>query len=159
MNNLTRWENRWNPFKEMEDLQNRLFGLLHRGYGMQSLRGEGDAEESMALSQWAPLVDVSEDEKGYVIKAELPEIKREDVRVTLENGVLTLSGERKFEKTEKGRRYHRVERAYGTFTRSFTMPDDAESDHVTADFRDGVLNVRIAKSEKARPRSIEVKVS
>lgn len=159
MNNLTRWENRWNPFKEMDDLQNRLFGLLHRGYGKQSLRGEGDAEESMALSQWAPLVDVSEDEKGYVIKAELPEIKREDVRVTLENGVLTLSGERKFEKEEKGRRYHRVERAYGTFTRSFTMPEDAESDHVTADFRDGVLNVRIAKSEKARPRSIEVKVS
>ena len=92
MNNLTRWENRWNPFKEMEDLQNRLFGILHRGQGKQTLRGEGDVEESISLSQWAPLVDVSEDEKGYVIKAELPEVKKEDVRVTLENGVLTLSG-------------------------------------------------------------------
>jgi len=159
MNNLTRWENRWNPFKEMEDLQNRLAGLLHRGYGKQSLRGEGDAEESISVCQWAPLVDVSEDDKGYVIKAELPEVKKQDVRVTLENGVLTVSGERKFEKEEKDRRYHRIERAYGTFTRSFTMPDDAEADHVTADFRDGVLNVRIAKSEKARPRSIEVKVA
>jgi len=159
MNTLTRWENRWNPFKEMEDLQTRLFGLLQRGRGKQNLRGEGDAEESMSVCQWAPLVDVSEDDKGYVIKAELPEVKKEDVRVTLENGVLTLSGERKFEKEEKDRRYHRVERAYGTFTRSFSMPEDAEADHVTADFRDGVLNVRIAKSEKARPRSIEVKVS
>jgi HSP20 family protein len=159
MNTLTRWENRWNPFKEMEDLQNRLFGLLHRGQGKQSLCGEGDAEESMSVCQWAPLVDVSEDGQGYIIKAELPEVKKEDVRVTLESGVLTLSGERKFEKEEKDRHYHRVERAYGTFTRSFTMPEDAEADHVTADFRDGVLNVRIAKSEKARPRSIEVKVS
>jgi HSP20 family protein len=159
MNYLTRRENRWNPFKEMEDLQNRLFGLLHRGYGKQSLRGEGDAEESISVCGWTPLVDVSEDDKGYVIKAELPEVKKEDVRVTLENGVLTVSGERKFEKEEKDRRYHRIERAYGTFTRSFTMPEDAEANHVTANFRDGVLNVRITKSEKARPRSIEVKVA
>ncbi len=158
MSNLTRWENRWNPFREMEDLQNRIFGLLHRNYGKQALRGEGETEEAMAACQWAPLVDVAEDEKGYSIKAELPEVKKEDVHVTVENGVLTINGERKFENEEKGRRYHRVERAYGSFTRSFTMPEDAESDHVTAEFRDGVLNVRITKSEKARPKSIEVKV-
>ncbi|MFM1941352.1 MAG: hypothetical protein RI897_334 [Verrucomicrobiota bacterium] len=158
MSNLTRWENRWNPFREMEDLQNRIFGLLHRNYGKQALRGEGETEEAMAVCQWAPLVDVAEDEKGYSIKAELPEVKKEDVHVTVENGVLTINGERKFETEEKGRRYHRVERAYGSFTRSFTMPEDAESDHVTAEFRDGVLNVRITKSEKARPKSIEVKV-
>jgi HSP20 family protein len=158
MSNLTRWETRWNPFREMEDLQSRIFGLLHRNYGKQPLRGEGETEETMAVCQWAPLVDVAEDEKGYSIKAELPEVKKEDVHVTVENGVLTINGERKFETEEKGRRYHRVERAYGSFTRSFTMPEDAESEHVTADFRDGILNVRITKSEKARPKSIEVKV-
>ena len=113
----------------------------------------------MAVFQWAPLVDVAEDDRQYVIKAELPEVRKEDVKVTLENGVLTLSGERRIEKEEQGKRYHRVERAYGTFLRSFTMPEDAEADQVTAEFRDGVLQIRIAKSEKARPKSIDVKVS
>jgi HSP20 family protein len=159
MNNLTRWENRWNPFKEMEDLQSRLFGLMNRNFSRQGLTKEGEQEEAMSVSQWAPLVDVAEDEKGYLIKAELPEIKKDEVKVTLENGVLTITGERKFEKEEKNKRYHRVERAYGTFARSFTLPDDAEADHVSAEFRDGVLQVRIAKSEKARPRSIDVKVA
>ena len=159
MSTLSRWENRWNPLREMEELQNRLMGLVQRGVGRQGLRAEGESEEAIAVSQWAPLVDVAEDEKGYLIKAELPEVSKQNVKVTLENGVLTISGERKFEQEEKGKRYHRVERAYGTFLRSFTMPDDAEAEHVTAEFRDGVLQVRIAKTEKSRPKQIEVKVA
>lgn len=159
MSTLSRYENRWNPFREMDELQNRLLGLMHRGVGRQGLRNEGESEESIAVSQWAPLVDVSEDEKGYLIKAELPEVKKEAVKVTLENGVLTISGERKFEQEEKNKRYHRVERAYGTFLRSFTMPDDAEAEEVTAEFRDGVLQVRIAKTERSRPKQIDVKVA
>lgn len=159
MNTLTRWENRWNPFKEMEDLQNRLFGLLQRNYGKQSLRTTDDAEESISVCQWAPLVDVAEDDKAYLIKADLPEVKKDEVKVTVENGVLTISGERKFEKEEANKRYHRVERAYGSFARSFNIPEDADAESVQAEFRDGVLQVRIAKSEKARPKSIEVKVS
>ena len=159
MNPLTRWENLWNPFKEMEDLQGRLFGLLNRSYGKQPLRGEGGAEESMSVCQWAPLVDVSEDDQEYVIKADLPEVNKKEVKVTLENGVLTISGERKFEKEESNKRYHRVERAYGSFIRSFNLPEDADSEKVAAEFREGVLQVRVAKSEKARPKSIEVKVS
>ncbi len=89
----------------------------------------------------------------------MPEVRKEDVKVTVENGVLTISGERKFEKEEKDKRYHRIERAYGSFTRSFSVPDDADDAKVGAEFKDGVLTVRLAKSEKARPKSIEVKVS
>jgi len=159
MSNLTRWENRWNPFKEMDDLQHRLFGLLHRSYGKQSLRGGEGSEEAISVCEWSPLVDVSEDDKEYVIKADLPEVRKNDVKVTVENGVLTINGERKFEKEESNKRYHRVERAYGSFVRSFNIPEDADPESVSAEFREGVLQVRIAKSEKARPKSIEVKVS
>ena len=113
----------------------------------------------MTVAEWLPLVDITEDDKQYLIKAELPEVRKDDVKVTVENGVLTLSGERKFEKEEKEKKYHRIERAYGSFTRSFTVPDDADDTKVSAEFKDGLLTVRLAKNEKARPKSIEVKVS
>jgi len=159
MNTLTRWENRWSPFKEMEDLQQRLFGLINRNLGRVPLRGEGENEEAIRVSQWAPLVDISEDDSEYVIKAELPEVKKGDVKVTVENGVLTIHGERKFEKEEKNKRYHRVERAYGSFTRAFTLPDDSDPEKVQADFKDGILSVRVGKSERSRPKTIDVRVS
>ncbi len=159
MNALTRWENKWNPFKEMEDLHNRLSSLITRSFGRLPVRGAGDTEESITLSEWAPLVDITEDDKEYLIKAELPEVKKDDVKVTLENGVLSVSGERKLEKEEKSRRYHRIERAYGTFTRSFTLPEDADPGQVNAEFRDGVLRVHVRKNEKARPKAIDVKVA
>ncbi len=159
MTMLTRWENRWNPFKEMEDLHSRLSALINRSYGRAPMRGDAEGEESITFSEWAPLVDVTEDDQGYVIKAELPEVRKEDVKVTVENGVLMLAGERKLEKEEKSRRYHRIERSYGKFVRSFTLPDDAEPDRVNAEFRDGVLRISVAKAEKARPKSIDVKVA
>jgi HSP20 family protein len=112
----------------------------------------------MTVPQWLPLVDITEDEKEYLIKAELPEVKKENVKVTVENGVLTISGERNFEKEERDKKYHRVERSYGRFTRSFGVPDDADDTKVSADFKDGLLTVRLTKSEKARPKSIEVKL-
>lgn len=104
-------------------------------------------------------MDIAEDDKEYVITAELPEIKKEGVKVTVESGVLTISGERKFEKEEKGKKYHRIERAYGSFVRSFTVPDDADGSKVSAEFKEGVLRVHMPKSEKARPKSVEIKVS
>jgi len=116
-------------------------------------------EETMTVAQWLPLVDITEDDKEYLIKVELPEVRKDDVKVTVESGVLTISGERKFEKEEKDRKYHRLERAYGSFTRSFSVPDDADDTKVSAEFKDGVLTVRLAKSEKARPKSVEVKVA
>jgi HSP20 family protein len=158
MNTLTRRESGWNPFKEMEDLHQRLNSLLTRNFSRLPLRNEGESEEALTISSWTPLVDITEDEKEYVLKVELPEVKKSDVKVTVENGVLTISGERKLEKEEKNRRFHRIERAYGQFVRSFTLPDDSETENVSAEFKDGVLQVRVSKSEKARPKAIDVKV-
>src|SRR5213079_1678219 len=141
---LTRWE----PLREMEEFQNRLSTL----FGRPQRRGNG--REEITLPEWTPLADITEDEKEYLIKAELPEIKKEDVKVTVENGVLTLTGERKLEKEETGKRYHRVERSYGSFVRSFSIPDDADASQVKAEFKDGILHVHLAKNEKARPKSI-----
>ena len=150
MNLVTRWD----PFREMEDLQKRLTSI----FGLAPGRAANGKEENMTVAQWLPLVDITEDDREYLIKAELPEVRKEDVKVTVENGVLTLSGERKFEKEEKDKRYHRIERAYGSFTRSFSVPDDADDSKVSAEFKDGVLTVRLVKSEKSRPKAIDVKV-
>jgi HSP20 family protein len=149
MNALTRWD----PFKEMDDLHRRLSSLF-----ALAPRRTGEDRENMTVAEWAPTVDIIEDDKEYLIKAELPEVHKDDVKVTVENGVLTITGHRKMEKEEKGKRYHRIERSYGSFARSFTVPDDADDAKVAAEFKDGVLSVRLTKSEKARPRSIEVKV-
>ena len=109
---------------------------------------------------WAPAVDIYETkDREYVIKADLPEVKKEDVKLTVQDDVMSISGERKYEKEEKGKKYHRVERAYGSFMRSFTLPEDADGSKVSAEYKDGVLKVRLPKSEKAKPKSIEVKVS
>jgi HSP20 family protein len=148
MNALTKW----NPFRELEEIQNRLGSL----FGRTPMRGLG--EEAMTVNEWTPLVDITEDDKEYLIKAELPEVKKEDVKVTVENGTLTITGERKFEKEEKGKKYHRIERAYGSFMRSFTLPEGAAGDKVSADFKDGVLKVHLPKSAEAKPKSIDVKV-
>jgi HSP20 family protein len=115
-------------------------------------------KEALTVAQWSPLVDITEDEKEYLIKAELPDMKKEDVRLTVENEVLAISGERKFEKEEKGRKYHRVERAYGSFVRSFSLPEDADGSKVSADFKDGMLQVHLPKSQKSKPKAIEIKV-
>jgi len=145
----------WNQLREMEALRYGLGSLLGRS---PAQRPEGQ-EELMAVAEWAPLVDISEDDKEYLIKAELPEVNKEDVKVTAEDGRLTILGERKFEKEEKNRKYHRVERAYGSFGRSFSLPDDASPAKVSAEFKDGVLTVHLAKDEKAKPQHIEVKVA
>jgi HSP20 family protein len=151
MNAITRWD----PFKELDELNKRLSMM----YGRAPLRTASEKEEAMTVAEWAPLVDIVEEEKEYLIKAELPEVKREDVKVSVEEGVLTVSGERKFEKEEKGKKYHRIERAYGRYARSFTLPDDADPSKVTAEFKDGVLRVHLPKSEKAKPKSVEIKVA
>ena len=146
---------RWNQLKELEALRHGLGSL----YGRSPLHLPEGQEEQIAVPEWAPLVDISEDDKEYLIKAELPELKKEDVKVTAEEGTLTITGERKFEKEEKGKRYHRIERAYGSFGRSFSLPDDASPAKVSAEFKDGVLTVHLVKTAKAKPQQIEVKVS
>ena len=151
MNAVTRWD----PFKELEDMQSRLNTL----FGRAPVRKNGDKEEALTVAEWAPLVDITEDDKEYLIKAELPEVKKEDIKLTVDEDVLTITGERKYEKEEKGKKYHRVERAYGSFMRSFTLPEDADGSKVSADCKDGLLKVHLPKSERAKPKSIEVKVS
>ena len=150
MNAITRWD----PVKEMEELHNRLSNL----FGRTPARLAKGKEESITVAEWAPLVDITEDDKEYIIKTELPEVKKEEVKVSVENGLLTIVGERKFEK-EENKKYHRVERAYGRFIRSFVLPDGVDSDKVNAEFRDGVLKVHLAKSEQTKPKQIEVKVT
>jgi HSP20 family protein len=157
MNTLLRWDpfrTQWNPLKDREDLERRLASRL----GTREAPGHG-GNEALTVAQWSPLVDITEDEKEYLIKAELPDMKKEDVRLTVENAVLTISGERTFEKEEKGKKYHRVERAYGRFVRSFSLPDDADASKVSADFKDGMLHVHLPKSQKAKPKAIEIKVA
>ena len=145
---------RWNQLKALETFQHNLDSLLlHRPVPRLERQ-----EQLMTVAEWSPLVDISEDDQEYLIKAELPEVRKEDVKVTAEKGTLTIMGERKFEE-ENGKKYHRVERAYGSFGRSFSLPNDASPANVTADFKDGVLKVHLAKNEKPRPQQVEVSVS
>lgn len=152
MNTLTRW----NPWGDMSELNKRLSSLLDLAHVRGNVLPSDD--EKMTVPEWAPAVDIIEDDKEYLIKVELPEVHKEDVKVTVESGTLTISGERKAEKEANNRKFHRVERYYGRFVRSFNIPDDAEDGKVNAEFKDGVLRVHLTKSEKARPKQIEVKV-
>jgi HSP20 family protein len=112
----------------------------------------------MTSAEWMPEVDISETDKEYSIKAAVPEVKKEDIKVSIESGMLTLQGERKQEKEEKGKKFHRIEQSYGTFVRSFQIPEDADETNVKAEFKDGMMYVTLPKSEKAKPKAIEVKV-
>ena len=144
---------RWDPFRELEEMSDRL----NRMFARPATRTNG--KETMVVADWTPTVDISETDGEYQIKAEIPDVKKEDVKVTLEDGVLTIQGERRQEKEEKGKKYHRVERSYGSFVRSFSLPDLIDEEKVKAEFKDGVLNLHLPKSEKAKPKAIEVKVA
>jgi HSP20 family protein len=144
---------RWDPFRELEDMSERL----NRVFTRPASRTSG-GKEQLTVADWIPTVDISETDGEYLIKAELPEVKKEDVKVTVEDGVLTLQGERRQEKEEKDKRYHRVERSYGSFVRSFTLPESVDESGVKAEYKDGVLNLHLPKSEKVKPKAIEVKV-
>jgi HSP20 family protein len=135
----------WSPIHEMDELfHNRLASVLG-GEGLQS-------------AAWSPVVDIEESAEAYTIRAELPGLSKEKVKVTVENGVLTLSGERDLERRVETKTFHRVERSHGTFTRSFTLPDDVGPESVAANFKDGLLEIQITKREEALPKSIEVRV-
>jgi len=149
--NLTRWEpnplTRWEPFREMETFVRNFSPFFGRG-----MRHYGEGME------WSPTADVSESEKEYLIKAELPEVKKEDVKITVEDGVITLSGERKHEKQSKEENELRVESFYGTFSRSFALPEDADTKGIRAESKDGVLRVHIPKTESKKPKAIQIEV-
>ena len=110
-------------------------------------------------SEWSPLVDVEESDKEFTIKAELPEVKKEDVKIELENGSIRISGERKIEKEEAGRRWHRLERSYGAFERAFTLPEGTQRTEIKAEFKDGLLKVHLPKGESSKPKALEIPVN
>ena len=145
----------WNQLREMEEAtQNRLTRFLG---GFPNRTGDGETH-SLTVSDWSPEVDISQDDHGYMLKADLPEMKKDDVRVTVEDDVLCVSGERKTVKEDQKRKFDRIERSFGNFRRSFTLPEDADSTNVTAEFRDGVLKVHLPTTTKARSKAFEVKV-
>jgi HSP20 family protein len=115
-------------------------------------------EENWSLTTWAPACDIYETDNEIVVKAELPEVKKEDVHVSLENNLLTIRGERKLSEETKRENYHRLERRYGAFTRSLTLPNFADTSKINAEFKDGMLRVTLPKREEAKPKQIEVKV-
>lgn len=147
---------RWDPFRELEDVSERLNRMFQRPMLARTTEA---GRERLTVPDWAPAVDIVETPEEFVLKADLPEIKKEEVKVTVENGVLAIEGERKQEKEEKGRRYHRIERSYGTFLRTFAIPDNVDETKVRAEFKDGILSLRLPKAEKAKPKAIDVKVA
>ena len=139
---------RFEPFRELEEMTNRLNRIFRK-----EVNADG------VFADWAPAMDVQETTSEYLIKADLPEVKKEDVRVSVEDGVLAVEGERKLEKEETGKKFHRVERSYGKFVRRMMLPTDIDQQKVEADFKDGVLNIHLPKSPAVKPRSIDVKVA
>lgn len=142
---------RFDPFRELEAMTNRLNRLFD-----PSITRHDDPDD---FGGWAPAIDVEETDREYRIKADLPEVMKNDVKVNIENGVLTIEGERKQEKEEKNKKFHRVERAYGKFVRRLALPTEVDAQKVAAEFKDGVLNVRLPKAETVKPRAIAVKVA
>ena len=141
---------RYDPFRDLRTLQeevNRLFSTnLTRGFG----------EEGIGRGAWNPSVDIYENKDQIVLEAELPGMKREDFELSVENNVITLRGERQFEKKEESDNYHRVERSYGSFTRSFTLPQTVSAEGATAEYRNGVLRVALPKREETKARRIQI---
>lgn len=150
MSNLTRW----NPVNEFEDLINRY----NRYFGLPATNGEREGKDLFRRNDWAPAVDIKETKEAFVIEAELPGMKKEDVKVTVHDGVLTIQGERKKEEETGDDKHHRVERVYGSFLRRFTLPDNVDEDSIRARFKEGVLSLTLTKVEPAEPKAIEVAV-
>jgi HSP20 family protein len=146
---------RWEPFRDLVSIQermNRLFDDAFRGIG----RG---ADDDITSGSWAPAVDIFEQDGNIVLKAELPGVDPKDVEVRVENNVLTLRGERRFENEVKRESFHRIERSYGSFGRSFTLPNVIDTEKIKAEFKDGVLRMTLPKKEEAKPKQISISVA
>jgi HSP20 family protein len=139
----------WGPFREMDDIFNRYQSLLNRN---------NNGESSALSGDWRPAADISETDKEYLIKADLPEVDRKDVHVSVENGSVTISGERTMNNEEKDATQHRIESFYGSFSRSFALPSNVNADKITAKSENGVLKVHLPKVKETRPKPVEIDV-
>lgn len=143
---------RWNPFRELEEIQRRLNRMF-------SDTAPRTSDEPLFKTDWAPAVDIQETDTSFSVKVDLPEVRKEDIKVEVHHGALTIEGERKQEKDEKGQKFHRIERQYGRFIRRFTMPTEVDEAHVNAAFKDGVLTVTLPKAPAAVAKPVEVQVA
>lgn len=144
---------RWEPFSGTDEIFNRLVPAMFSRWPRLSLPANPETKY-----EWSPSADISETDKEYLIRAELPAVKKEDVRVTVDQGTITIEGERRQQKEDKNEKYHRVESFYGSFSRSFSLPDNAHTDAIKCETRDGVLVVHIPKVQVAAPKAKQIKI-
>ncbi len=145
----------WNPFRELEDVSDRLNRIFSHTNHSHSTK---DSQE-LSTPDWTPAVDIVENKNEYQLKVELPEVNKEDIKLSLSDGMLHIKGERKLEKEEKHKKFHRIERLYGSFTRSFSIPDNIDESQLKACYKDGILNIYLPKSEKTKSKSTEIKIN
>ena len=143
---------KWEPFRDVDDMFDRFFADTMRRWPRTA------SSDERQMYAWAPAADVSETDKEYLIKAELPEVRKDDLDITVQDGVLTLAGERKEEKREQNEKVHRVERFHGTFSRRFTLPDDADEQGIRAESKDGVLVIHIPKQKVTPPQPRQIQI-
>jgi HSP20 family protein len=155
MNLVRRQAAVWDPFREFQEISDRLNRYVQ---STQTNDAPGD-KQALRGFDWAPAVNISETETAYLIKVDLPEVKKEDVKVTSENGVLAIEGERRQQKREDSEKFHRVESVYGRFLRRFTLPDDAQEEQIEASFKDGALQVAVPKAAAKSPKARQIAVN
>ena len=149
---------KWNPTRELLNVErefNKLFNTFSSRFGIDD---NSNKNEELENAVWMPLTDVSEDKEKYTLKMDLPGITKEDVKLSYVDGGLSISGERKQEKEERDSKYHRIERSYGKYFRSFSLPQKIEADKISAVFKDGQLTITVPKTEEAKPKELEIKI-
>jgi HSP20 family protein len=149
---------RWNPTRDLATFPSDIFTMQREMNKMFDNFFRGGDEPGLLNGNWMPAVDVAEGDNDYVVKIELPGVNKDDVKITLESNILTIRGEKKAEKETKEKNYHRIERSYGSFQRSFTLPTSVKNDKIDAEYKDGILSITLPKAEEAKPKQIEVKV-
>jgi HSP20 family protein len=148
---------KWNPSRELLNVErefNKLFNTFNRRFGFD----DSTMNEELENAVWSPLTDISESKDQYILKMDLPGVSKENLKLSFHDGELIISGERKQEKEDKDSKYHRIERTYGKYFRSFTLPQTIQADKINAEFKDGQLTVTVPKSEEAKPKELEIKV-
>ena len=148
---------KWNPSKELLNVErefNKLFNTFNRRFGFD----DSTMNEELENAVWSPLTDISENKDQYILKMDLPGVSKENLKLNFHDGELIISGERKQEKEDKDSKYHRIERTYGKYYRSFTLPQTIQADKINAEFKDGQLTITVPKSEEAKPKELEIKV-
>jgi HSP20 family protein len=148
---------KWNPARELLNVErefNKLFNTFNQRFGFD----DSTMNEELENAVWSPLTDITENKDQYILKMDLPGVSKENLKLSFHDGELIISGERKQEKEDKDSKYHRIERTYGKYFRSFTLPQTIQADKINAEFKDGQLTITVPKSEEAKPKELEIKV-